>query len=110
MAHNPRVFIFIIYRNAQIRDDFTHGVDNLVVAFFLDMAIVRFDDFVTTLSKAADNRPALFAADGKLHFIAVIPGICGTERRFDKNILLAADARDGIDDLLTLRLELGHVA
>ena len=84
-------------------------VDDLVVAFLLDMAVARIDDLMAALGKAADDGPALDAADGELHLVAVIPGALGTDGRLDKEILLAADARDGVDDLLALGLELCHV-
>lgn len=109
MAHDARVFVFIIYGNAQFGDDIAHSIDDFVVAFLLDMAVARIDDFMAALCKAADDGFALLAADRKLHLIAVIPRICGTERRLDENVLLPADTRDGIDDLLALRLELGHI-
>lgn len=109
MAHDARVFVFIVDGDAQIRDDVADGIDDFVIALFLDMTVARVDDFVTALRKAANDRLIFLTAYGELHFIAVVPRICGTERRLDKDVLLAADARDGVNDLLTLRLELSHV-
>ena len=73
------------------------------------MAVARVDDLVRALRKAADDGLALAAADWELHLIAVVPRALGAECRLDEEVLLAADARDGIDDLLALGLELGHV-
>lgn len=61
------------------------------------------------LRKAADDGLPLDAPDWELHLIAVVPGTLCADGRFDKEVFLAADARDGVDDLLALGLELCHV-
>ena len=109
MAQDAGVAVLIVDRDAQFGDDLAHGIDDLVVALFLDVAVTRVDDLVRALRKAADDGLALAAAYGELHLVAVIPRALRAERRLDKEVLLTADARDGIDDLLALGLELGHV-
>lgn len=109
MAQHARVAVLIVDGDAQLCDDITHGIDDLVVALFLDVAVARVDNLVRALREAADDGLALAAADWELHLIAVVPRALGAECRLDEEVLLAADARDGIDDLLALGLELGHV-
>lgn len=109
MAQHARVAVLIVDGDAQLCDDIAHGIDDLVVALFLDVAVARVDDLVRALRKAADDGLALAAANRELHLVAVIPRALRAERRLDEEVLLAADARDGIDDLLALSLELGHV-
>lgn len=109
VAQHARVAVLIVDGDAQLCDDIAHGIDDLVVALFLDVAVTRVDDLVRALRKAADDGLALAAAYGELHLVAVIPRALRAERRLDKEVLLAANARDGIDDLLALGLELSHV-
>lgn len=109
VAQHAGVAVLIVDGDAQLCDDIAHGIDDLVVALFLDVAVARVDDLVRALRKAADDGLALAAANRELHLIAVVPRALGAECRLDEEVLLAADARDGIDDLLALGLELGHV-
>ena len=109
VAQHARVAVLVVDGDAQLCDDIAHGIDNLVVALFLDVAVARVDDLVRALCEAADDGLALAAADRELHLVAVVPRALGAERRLDEEVLLAADARDGVDDLLALGLELGHV-
>lgn len=109
MAQHARVAVLIVDGDAQLCDDITHGIDDLVVALFLDVAVARVDDLVRALRKAADDGLALAVANRELHLVAVIPRALRAERRLDEEVLLAANARDGIDDLLALGLELSHV-
>lgn len=109
VAQDARVAVLIVDGDAQLRDDIAHGIDDLVVALFLDVAVARVDDLVRALRKAADDGLALAAANRELHLVAVIPRALRAERRLDEEVLLASDARDGVDDLLALGLELGHV-
>ena len=109
MAQHARVAVLVVDGDAQLCDDIAHGIDDLVVALFLDVAVARVDDLVRALRKAADDGLALAAANRELHLVAVIPRALRAERRLDEEVLLAADARDGIDNLLALGLELGHV-
>ena len=109
MAQHARVAVLIVDGDAQLCDDIAHGIDDLVVALFLDVAVARVDDLVRALRKAADDGLALAAANRELHLIAIVPRALRAERRLDEEVLLAADARDGVDDLLALGLELGHV-
>lgn len=109
MAQHARVAVLIVDGDAQLCDDITHGIDDLVVALFLDVAVARVDDLVRALRKAADDGLALAAANRELHLVAVVPRALRAERRLNEEVLLAADARDGVDDLLALGLELGHV-
>ena len=109
MAQHARVAVLIVDGDAQLCDDIAHGIDDLVVALFLDVAVTRVDDLVRALREAADDGLALAAAYGELHLVAVIPRALRAERRLDEEVLLAANARDGIDDLLALGLELSHV-
>lgn len=109
VAQHARVAVLIVDGDAQLCDDLAHGIDDLVVALFLDVAVARVDNLVRALREAADDGLALAAANRELHLIAVVPRALGAERRFDEEVLLAADARDGIDDLLALGLELSHV-
>lgn len=109
VAQDARVAVLIVDGDAQLRDDIAHGIDDLVVALFLDVAVARVDDVMAALCEAANDGPALDAADWELHLVAVVPGALGADGRLDEEVFLAADARDGIDDLLALGLELGHV-
>ena len=109
MAQDAGMAVLIVDGDAQLRDDIAHCIDDLVVALFLDVAVARVDDLVRALREAADDGLALAAANRELHLVAVIPRALRAERRLDKEVLLTADARDGIDDLLALGLELGHV-
>ena len=109
VAQDARVAVLIVDGDAQLCDDIAHGIDDLVVALFLDVAVARVDDLVRALREAADDGLALAAADWELHLVAVVPRALSAERRLDEEVLLAADARDGVDDLLALSLELGHV-
>lgn len=109
VAQYARVAVLIVDGDAQLCDDIAHGIDDLVVALFLDVAVARVDDLVRALREAADDGLALAAADWELHLVAVVPRALSAERRLDEEVLLAADARDGVDDLLALSLELGHV-
>lgn len=109
VAQHARVAVLVVDGDAQLCDDIAHGIDDLVVALFLDVAVARVDDLVRALRKAADDGLALAAANRELHLVAVIPRALRAERRLDEEVLLAANARDGVDDLLVLGLELGHV-
>lgn len=109
VAQDARVAVLVVDGDAQLCDDIAHGIDDLVVALFLDVAVARVDDLVRALREAADDGLALAAANRELHLIAVIPRALRAKRRLDEEVLLAADARDGVDDLLALGLELGHV-
>lgn len=109
MAQDAGVAVFVVDGNAQFCDDIAHGVDDLVVAFLLDAAVARVDDIMAALREASDDGPALDAANRELHLVAVVPRALGTDGRLDEEVLLAADARDGVYDLLTLCLELSHV-
>ena len=109
VAQDAGMAVLIVDGDAQLRDDIAHCIDDLVVALFLDVAVARVDDLVRALREAADDGLALAAANRELHLVAVIPRALRAERRLDKEVLLTADARDGIDDLLALGLELGHV-
>ena len=109
MAQDAGVAVFVVDGNAQFCDDIAHGVDDLVVAFLLDAAVARVDDIMAALREASDDGPALDAANRELHLVAVVPRALGTDGRLDEEVFLAADARDGVDDLLTLGLELSHV-
>ena len=109
VAQYARVAVLIVDGDAQLCDDIAHGIDDLVVALFLDVAVARVDDLVRALREAADDGLALAAANRELHLVAVVPRALSAERRLDEEVLLAADARDGVDDLLALSLELGHV-
>lgn len=109
VAQHARVAVLIVDGDAQLCDDIAHGIDDLVVALFLDVAVTRVDDLVRALREAADDGLALAAANWELHLIAVIPRALRAERRLDEEVLLAANARDGVDDLLALGLELSHV-
>ena len=46
MAQDAGVAVLIVDRDAQFSNDFAHGVDDLIVAFLLDMAVVRVDDLM----------------------------------------------------------------
>ena len=46
VAQDAGVAVFIVDGDAQFCDDLTHGVDNLIVAFLLDVAVVRVDDLM----------------------------------------------------------------
>ena len=109
MAQDARMLIFVINRNVEFSDDFTHGIDDVVIAFLLDMAVAGVDDFMAALCKAADDSLALLAANRELHLVTVVPRRCGANGRLDEKVRLFADARDGVDDLLAFGLELRHI-
>lgn len=44
MTQDAGVAVLIVDRNAQFGDDLAHGVDDLIVAFLLDVAVVCVDD------------------------------------------------------------------
>lgn len=46
MAQDAGVAVLIVDRNAQFGDDLAHDVDDLIVAFLLDVAVVRVDDLM----------------------------------------------------------------
>ena len=109
MAQDTVMPVFVVDRDVELRDDLAHGVDDVVIAFLLDMAVGGVDDLVASLGKAADDGLALLAANRELHLIAVVPRGGSTDGRLDEEVRLLADAGDGIDDLLAFGFELGHV-
>ena len=109
MAQDARVAVFIVDGDIEFFDNIAHGIDDVVVPLPLDAAVRRVDDAVAALREAADDRMAFLAADGKLHFVAVVPRRRRADGREDVQVFLLADARDGVNDLLALRAELGHV-
>ena len=46
MAQDAGVAVLIVDRDAQFGDDLAHGVDDLIVAFLLDVAVMRVDDLM----------------------------------------------------------------
>ena len=81
MAQHARVAVLIVDGDAQLCDDITHGIDDLVVALFLDVAVARVDDLVRALRKAADDGLALAVANRELHLVAVAPWLRRPQHR-----------------------------
>lgn len=109
VAQDACMLVLVVNGDIELGDDFAHGIDHFVVAVFLDMAIGGIDDFMTALSKTADDGLAFLAANRELHLVAVVPRRCRTDGRLNEKIRLLADTRNGIDDLLAFRLKLRHI-
>lgn len=75
VAYDACPGIFIVSWYLEVFHPLTDHADNDVVVFFLDGAIGHIDDFVSGSGKAADGdlSPA-GCRNGKLHFIAIVPG------------------------------------
>lgn len=109
VTEHARVLVLMIDGDMQGCDDFPDRIDDLVVSFFLDMAIACIDDLVASLCETADDSLPSLPADGELHLVPIIPRTCRAKRRCNENILLPADACNRIDHLLALRLELRNI-
>lgn len=109
MAQYASMPILIIDGDMELRRDIPHSVDDSIVPLFLNMAVLRIDDTVRAARKASDDGSSLFKTNRKLHLIAIVPRRYGADGRLDIGIWHFANARDRIDDLLALHLELGHI-
>ena len=109
MAQDTIMLVFVVDGDIEFRDDLAHGVDDIIVAFLLDVAVPGVDDLVASLCKAANNGLTFLPANRELHLIAVVPRGSSADSRLNEKVRLLADAGDGIDDLLAFGFKLGHI-
>ena len=65
--------VLIVDRNAKLRDNSAYGIGKRIIRLTLNMTVLRIDDRMASLRKTANNDVSLSEADGKLHFIAIVP-------------------------------------
>ena len=65
--------VLIVDRNAKLRDNSAYGIGKRIIRLTLNMTVLRIDDRMASLRETANDDFPLSEADGKLHFIAIVP-------------------------------------
>ena len=65
--------VLIVDRNAKLRDNSAYGIGKRIIRLTLNMTVLRIDDRMASLCETANDDFSLSEADGKLHFIAIVP-------------------------------------
>ena len=73
VAQNPLMRVLVVDWNMQFFCNLTHGIREGVVFCTLDMTVLRINNFMTALCKAANNNLPLMGTNGKLHLVPIVP-------------------------------------
>ena len=73
VAHNPLMGVLVVDRDMEVFDDIAHSICKIIVCGVLDVAVLRVNYIMASLCEAANQDLSFVDADGKLHFIPIVP-------------------------------------